>query len=125
MSTPYEAPLPMMLAAIEIAERAAASTGSGEAPGELVEAVLESAGRFAREVLSPLNRAGDKEGSQLTAAGVATPTGFPEAYRRFCADGWPSIAAPRAFGGQQLPMAIAAAATEVWAGANLSFAMCP
>jgi len=115
----------MMLAAIEVAERAAASTGSGEAPGELVEAVLESAGRFAREVLSPLNRAGDKEGSQLTAAGVATPTGFPEAYRRFCADGWPSIAAPRAFGGQQLPMAIAAAATEVWAGANLSFAMCP
>jgi len=56
---------------------------------------------------------------------VATPAGFPEAYRRFCADGWASIAGPRAFGGQELPMAITAAATEIWAGANLSFAMCP
>ena len=131
MSTPYEAPLLMMRAAVELAAHTAGSAGvaSNAGPGEkladVAEAVLESAGRFARDVLSPLNRPGDAAGSQLTAAGVATPPGFPEAYRRFCADGWASIAGPERFGGQELPMAITAAATEIWAGANLSFAMCP
>jgi alkylation response protein AidB-like acyl-CoA dehydrogenase len=131
MSTPYEAPFPMMRAAIELAAHTAgldgldAKAGPGETLAEVAETVLESAGRFARDVLSPLNRTGDATGSHLTAAGVATPPGFREAYRRFCADGWPSIAGPRSFGGQELPMSITAAATEIWAGANLSFAMCP
>ncbi|MGH8221057.1 MAG: acyl-CoA dehydrogenase [Steroidobacteraceae bacterium] len=130
MSMPYEAPLPLMRAAIELAARTAGfdpltGTGTGETLGELAEAVLEGAGRFARDVLSPLNRTGDAAGSHPSAAGVATPAGFREAYRRFCADGWASVTGPRRFGGQELPMAVTAAITEVWAGANLSFAMCP
>jgi 3-(methylsulfanyl)propanoyl-CoA dehydrogenase len=128
MSTPYEAPLQMMRAAVELATRTAgfdSNAAPGDKLGEVAQAVLESAGRFARDVLSPLNRTGDAAGSHLTAAGVATPAGFREAYRRFCADGWPTIAGPVRFGGQELPMAITAAATEIWAGANLSFAMCP
>src|SRR6185312_846723 len=56
---------------------------------------------------------------------VVTPPGFVEAYRRFCADGWVSLAAPAEHGGQGLPTLISAAVTEMWGGANLSFAMCP
>src|SRR5579875_468438 len=128
MTMPYEAPLVMMRAAIDQAARAAgliSVPGRAEALVELADAVLESAGRFAREVLSPLNRAGDAAGSRLTAGGVVTPPGFPEAYRRFCADGWASITGPEELGGQDLPLLFAAAATEIWGGANLSFAMCP
>ena len=128
MSTPYEAPLDRMRGAIELALQTAARDAMAAPPertGDLAEAVLESAGRFAREVLSPLNRAGDESGSRLTPAGVETTPGFREAYRRFCEDGWPSIAGPRSFGGQELPLTISAAATEIWGGANLSFAMCP
>lgn len=133
MSKPYEAPLPRMRAALELAVQTAArdaraapaAPGADGALGETAAAVLESAGRFARDVLSPLNRTGDAAGSQLTAAGVLTPPGFREAYRRFCEDGWPAIVGPRSCGGEEMPMVIAAAATEIWAGANLSFAMCP
>ena len=62
---------------------------------------------------------------QLAAQGVTTAAGFPAAWQQFCADGWPALAAPEAWGGQALPMLLSAATTEIWAGANLAFAMCP
>jgi 3-(methylthio)propanoyl-CoA dehydrogenase len=120
MPTPYEAPLAMMRLAIDQA-RAGNTDGDPES-----DAVLEAAARFARDVLSPLNPAGDAASSRLTAAGgVVTPDGFREAYRRFCADGWTSLSAPREFGGQGLSLLLGAAVTEIWGGANLAFAMCP
>jgi acyl-CoA dehydrogenase len=102
------------------------ATGAvAEASGEITDTVLEGAARMAREVLSPLNRSGDSSGCGLTAAGVTTPAGFRAAYRRFCADGWPSLAAPVELGGQGLPALVAAATTEMWGAANLALAMCP
>ena len=65
--------------------------------------VLEEAGKFASQVLDPLNRVGDLEGSRVTPEGVVAATGFKEAYRQFIAAGWPALAAPAAFGGQGLP----------------------
>ncbi|MGH8326450.1 MAG: acyl-CoA dehydrogenase family protein, partial [Steroidobacteraceae bacterium] len=121
MSAPYEAPLGMMRAALSQAARAVGPALDIETAG----AVLEEAGRIAREVLSPLNQIGDAAASRLTDHGVATPAGFPEAYRRFLEGGWPTICAPAEFGGQALPMLLGAAVTEIWGGANLSFAMCP
>ncbi|MGH8227667.1 MAG: acyl-CoA dehydrogenase [Steroidobacteraceae bacterium] len=121
MSAPYEAPLGMMRAALSQAARAVGPALDIETAG----AVLEEAGRIAREVLSPLNQSGDAAASRLTDHGVATPAGFPEAYRRFLEGGWPTICAPAEFGGQALPMLLGAAVTEIWGGANLSFAMCP
>jgi alkylation response protein AidB-like acyl-CoA dehydrogenase len=93
--------------------------------GETAAAVLEGAARLAREVLSPLNRSGDAQGSKLSPAGVTSAAGFPAAWRKFCADGWPALAAPQDCGGQALPLLIAAATTEIWGGANLAFAMLP
>lgn len=99
--------------------------GYGETLSALAEPVLEGAARFAAEVLSPLNGAGDRSPSRLESGGVVTPPGFTAAYRRFREDGWASLSAPAERGGQGLPMLLAAAVTEMWAGANLSFAMCP
>ncbi|HTW38979.1 MAG TPA: acyl-CoA dehydrogenase [Steroidobacteraceae bacterium] len=121
MSAPYQAPLAMMrLAIAQIARSARHPVAVEDA-----DPILEAAGRFAQEVLSPLNRAGDAAPSRLTEHGVVTPQGFPEAYRRFCNDGWASICAPRELGGQALSNLLAAAVTEIWGGANLAFAMCP
>jgi 3-(methylsulfanyl)propanoyl-CoA dehydrogenase len=89
-----------------------------------LDPVLESAARFAAEVLSPLNRVGDRSPPRLEPPGVLTPPGFVEAYRRFRLDGWVSIGAPAVHGGQELPVLIASAVSEMWAGANLSFATC-
>jgi len=43
---------------------------------ELVEAILVEAGRFAGEVLAPLNPIGDRQGCRWTDGKVATPDGF-------------------------------------------------
>jgi alkylation response protein AidB-like acyl-CoA dehydrogenase len=128
MTAPYEAPLQLIRAAQEQAARQCGFSATAEHEeilGETASAVLEGAARLAREVLSPLNRIGDTQGSKLTAAGVTTAAGFPQAWQKFCADGWPALAAPEAWGGQALPMLLAAATTEIWGGANLAFAMLP
>jgi alkylation response protein AidB-like acyl-CoA dehydrogenase len=124
----YEAPLNLIRSAQEQAARHcgfSATAQHEEVLGETASAVLEGAARLAREVLSPLNRSGDSQGARLTGAGVTTAAGFVQAWQKFCADGWPALAAPEAWGGQALPMLLAAATTEIWGGANLAFAMLP
>lgn len=128
MTTTYEAPLHLMrLALHQAADATGLSTLDGMADvfGELADTVLESAARFAGEVLSPLNPAGDRSPARCTAEGVVTTPGFADAYRRFREDGWTSLGAPEEFGGQGLPLLLSAAVTEMWGGANLAFAMCP
>jgi len=128
MAHPYQAPLALVRLALNQAAEisgARALPGYGEVLSDLAEPILESASRFAADVLSPLNPVGDRTPSRCETTGVVTPPGFVEAYRRFCADGWVSLAAPTEHGGQGLPTLISAAVTEMWGGANLSLAMCP
>jgi alkylation response protein AidB-like acyl-CoA dehydrogenase len=128
MTAPYEAPLGLITDALEQAARRCGFAPTAlheEFLGETAAAVLAGAARMARDVLSPLNRPGDAHGARLSAAGVSTAAGFPAAWQQFCADGWPALAAPQQWGGQALPMLIAAATTEIWGGANLAFAMLP
>jgi acyl-CoA dehydrogenase len=87
--------------------------------------VLETASRFASDVLSPLNSIGDRTPAHCGPHGIVATPGFQQAYRRFCADGWASLGAPTEHGGQGLPTLIAVAVSEMWAGANIAFAMCP
>jgi 3-(methylthio)propanoyl-CoA dehydrogenase len=128
MASPYQAPLALIRLALN---QAAESSGARSLPGyeevltDLAEPILESASRFAGAVLSPLNPVGDRAPSHRESNGVVTPPGFVEAYRRFRDDGWVSLATPAEHGGQGLPTLISAAVTEMWGGANLSFAMCP
>lgn len=128
MANPYRAPLPLIrLALNQAADLASARAlpGYEEVLTDLAEPILENASRFAQDVLSPLNPVGDRAPSRCEPDGVVTPPGFVAAYRRFREDGWISLAAPQEHGGQGLPALLSAAVTEMWGGANLSFAMCP
>ncbi|MBC7986642.1 MAG: acyl-CoA dehydrogenase [Sphingomonadaceae bacterium] len=106
-------------------EELAATERFAEATPDLVDAILEGAGRFAAETFAPLNRTGDQVGAMLTSKGVIMPEGFPDAYRAYVEGGWGSLAAPVEHGGQGLPFALATAVLETLGGANMAFALCP
>ncbi|MDE2355542.1 MAG: acyl-CoA dehydrogenase [Alphaproteobacteria bacterium] len=92
---------------------------------ETVTAVLEGAGTLANDVLAPLNRSGDREGSRLENGQVRSPTGFDGAYKAFSDGGWHGLAAETAFGGQGLPKALETAVFEPIQAANMAFGLCP
>jgi acyl-CoA dehydrogenase len=92
---------------------------------ELAESVLNEAGRFAEQVLEPLNQSGDREGAHWSPDGVTAPKGFKEAYKQYVAGGWPQLGADPAFGGQQVPNVLGSAVRELWGSANLAFKLCP
>jgi alkylation response protein AidB-like acyl-CoA dehydrogenase len=92
---------------------------------DVLQSVLEQAGAFAAEVLSPLNRVGDRVGSRLREGKVVTPQGWREAYARFAQDGWNGTGCSTRIGGHGMPSVIAAHTEEMWHGANAAFALCP
>src|SRR5262245_48282143 len=92
---------------------------------DLTASVLEEAGRFAGEVLAPLNRTGDIQGSRLENGVVRTPDGFADAYRQFCDGGWNGLPFDPAYGGQGLPWVLGTAVQEMCDGANMAFGLCP
>jgi len=90
-----------------------------------VDAVLGEAGRFAGEVIAPLNRIGDTYGTPFKDGIVATAPGWKEAYRAWRLAGWNSVTAPSQWGGQALPQTVNAACTEMWHAASIGFANGP
>jgi len=99
--------------------------GFEEATPDLVDAVMTEAGKFASEVLSPINRAGDLEGARLEADGVKTASGWKQAYSQFVEGGWNSLAFDTEVGGQGLPGLVSTAVQEMYRSSNLAFDLCP
>jgi len=128
MST-YHAPLPDMLFVLnDVAglSQVASLPGFEDATADTVTAILEEAGKFATEVLDPLNATGDREGSKLLPDGtVRTPAGFKAAYRQYIENGWNGLTKPSEYGGQHLPQLVATPIEEMWHAANMAFDLCP
>jgi 3-(methylsulfanyl)propanoyl-CoA dehydrogenase len=105
--------------------------GLGRLPGlesatpDLVDQILDEAGRFAVNELAPLNEVGDRQPARLENGVVRTPDGFKEAYEKFVEGGWHGLQLPTEWGGQGLPWTVATAVWEMWNSANLAFCLCP
>jgi len=92
---------------------------------DLVDAILEEAGKLAGEVLAPINASGDRDGCVFENGVVRMPAGFQDAYDRLVKGGWISLPFDPANGGQGLPWTLAMAVQETWHAANMSFGLTP
>ena len=94
---------------------------------DTINAVLDEGGKFAAEVIAPLNAGGDAEGCKLDAQTheVRTPKGFKEAFATFVEGGWPALSADVKFGGQGLPHVVNQCFNEMLNSANQAWTMYP
>lgn len=106
-------------------EKMSNQLGFTDASRDVVDAVLEEGGKFMSEVTAPLNRVGDLEGCKWDNGVVTTPTGFKEAYEKYCEAGWGALTAEEKYGGQGLPHVLGIAMAEIQSSANMAFAMYP
>jgi len=97
--------------------------GETEINAELIDSVLEEAGKFASGVMLPLNASGDEEGCVCENGIVRTPRNFPQAYAQMRDGGWCSVASDPAYGGQGLPEIVGKMVEEIFCSANLSLSL--
>jgi alkylation response protein AidB-like acyl-CoA dehydrogenase len=111
----------------DVADTLKAMPAHADVDAATIDAVLEEAGKFASEVLAPLNPVGDTEGCKLDQKTheVKTATGFKEAYAKYVEGGWPALSCDPAFGGQGLPHVVNQCLFEMMNSANQAWTMYP
>ncbi len=102
---------------------AADTPGYGDLEEGFTGAVLEEAGKVARDVLAPLNPVGDREGCVLENGVVRTPTGFKAGFEAMKDGGWTALDCDPDYGGQGLPYLMGTAVGEIFVSANMAFNM--
>lgn len=111
----------------QVADTLKAMPKHADIDAETINAVLEEGGKFAAEVIAPINRIGDEQGCKLDQATheVKTPDGFKAAYKQYIEGGWPALSADPAFGGQGLPIVLNQCIYEMLNSANQAWTMYP
>jgi alkylation response protein AidB-like acyl-CoA dehydrogenase len=94
---------------------------------DTINAVLEEGGKFASEIVFPLNASGDAQGCTLDKAthSVTPPDGFKAAYAKYVEGGWPALSADPEYGGQGLPITLNQLFYEMLNSANQAWTMYP
>ena len=92
---------------------------------DLVDAILEEAGKFASEEIAPLHEIGDSHGTPLQDGVVTMPPGWVDLYRRWAAGGWNALAGPEEYGGQGLATMLQIATLEMWNSGSMAFGIGP
>lgn len=124
----YRAPVPDIVFTMRHVaglDRAVADGVYGDLSTDLAETILEEAGRFANDVIAPLNREGDKYGATLKDGAVTTAPGWKQAYKAWTEAGWNALPGPVDFGGQGLPTLLNSACVEMWNSASMAFGIGP
>ena len=125
----YRAPVEDMLFLLrdvfDAPSRFAQMPACAEASDDLLAAILEEAGKFCGNELSPINRAGDEVGTGFEKGRVTTAPGVREAYAAFVEGGWAALSLPPEHGGQGLPKTVQFLVDEMIAGANMAFGLFP
>jgi alkylation response protein AidB-like acyl-CoA dehydrogenase len=123
----YRAPVADIAFALKHAARFARARSDGvyDLDDDVLDAVLAEAGKFATDVIAPLNRVGDLHGAAFKDGHVTTPPGWKEAYTNWAAAGWNGLASPEQWGGHGLPHAVNAACIEMWNSGSMAFGIGP
>ena len=92
---------------------------------ETADAILEEASKIANEVLAPLNREADEQGSKWEDGKVTPPEGFAEAYQTYIEGGWNGLGGNPEFGGMGMPKTLVGHFEEMIQGSCMSFGLAP
>jgi len=98
-----------------------------EIDADTLNAVIEEGGKFAAQVVLPINLPGDAEGCTLdkTSHAVTAPQGYKEAYAQYVQGGWPALSCDPTYGGQGLPLVLNQCLYEMLNSAGQAWAMYP
>jgi alkylation response protein AidB-like acyl-CoA dehydrogenase len=112
---------------LNVADEYRAMPRHQDVDADTINAILEEGGKFASEVIFPLNISGDTEGCSLNRETheVTTPTGFKAAFAKYVEGGWPALSADPAYGGQGLPIVVNQGFYEMLNSANQAWTMYP
>ncbi|UVF18559.1 acyl-CoA dehydrogenase [Microvirga terrae] len=124
----YRAPVPdivFIMRHVAGLDRAVADGLYGDLSADLAETILDEAGRFANDVIAPLNREGDRVGATFKDGQVTTAPGWRQAYRAWTEAGWNALPGPVEYGGQGLPTLLNSACVEMWNAASMAFGIGP
>ncbi len=117
----------LMHEVLNVVEELKALPAHADIDADTINAILEEGGKFASQVIFPINQSGDEEGCTLNKSTheVTAPKGFKEAYAQYVEAGWPALGCDPAFGGQGLPSVVNQCFYEMLNSANQAWTMYP